>query len=96
MDEDGELLEDGIKSLYKEMPLPKYQRKVLNSGVTKCLAKVKGEGLRNKEGLTAFNKCLHQKFVNACPKDKQDMSERCVNIRMGKSNPEKSGESSGQ
>lgn len=96
MDEDGELLEDGIKSLYREIPLPKYQRKVMNKSVTTCVAQVKENGLRNKEALIAFNKCLHREVAIACPKHKQDMSEGCVNLRMGKSNSKKAGESSEQ
>lgn len=91
IDNAGNLQEDGIKFLLKEVPLPDYQRNVADSVVTTCVAKVNEAGLQKREALKAYSKCALHEIIKACPKDMQDMSDRCIDMRAGKENPNKSG-----
>lgn len=64
------------------MPLADYQKSVVDSAITTCMAEAKNA----KEGpvLRQFHFCIMKEFMNACPKDQQDTSEHCNDMRAGK------------
>lgn len=64
------------------MPLADYQKGVLDSALTTCTAEAKS----SEEGpaYRKFHFCMKKEFMNACPKDQQDTSDRCNDIRAGK------------
>lgn len=80
------------------MPLAEHQKSIVDSTVTTCIAKAKENSSQPQEGpggnpaLRKFHFCVMKEFMNACPKDKQDNSQHCVNMREGKGKPNKSGE----
>lgn len=85
VDDAGNLSETGIKAAFNEVPLSEHQKAIKDASITACIAKTKaipaGDLVKK---FTEFNLCIMKDFMNACPKDKQDNSEKCKNMREGK------------
>lgn len=91
IDDAGNLNEEEIKKSFKDFPLLDYQKPIVDTAITTCVAKAKESQGGHGGPLVKFHFCMWREFMKACPADKQDTSEHCVRMREGKGGP-KSGE----
>lgn len=85
IDDAGNLSEAGMKFLFNEIPLSEYHRTVKDASITVCIAKNKATPVGDLiEKLQKFNRCMLKDFANACPKDKQEDSDKCKKYRKGR------------
>lgn len=64
------------------MPLTDSQKSILESTVKSCLAEAKDP--KESTAISKFMFCAMKELANACPKDLQDPSETCNDLRAGK------------
>lgn len=83
-DEAGHLREAGIRVMVSEIPLNKYQKPIVDASITACVAKTRTIPAGDfEEKLRESHNCLLTDFLNACPKDKQENSDDCKELRKG-------------
>lgn len=76
------LQEDGVRTVFKDLPLAGHERSVVDRTITDCIAKSRQNSAPNALTLLLqFHICIMQEFVNACPEEKKDISLYCHNMR---------------